>query len=80
MISPQTAEAWEATSWSHQVCRSSYHPLNLLPAALLRGEGGSDQTEGSSLLRGCVPPCSKPKLEFLFENEFLDSGFSYKFP
>lgn len=30
-VSPRTAEAWEASSWSHLVCKSSYHPLNPPP-------------------------------------------------
>lgn len=31
MVSPRTAEAWEASSWSHLVCKSGYHPLNPPP-------------------------------------------------
>lgn len=68
--------------WSHQVCQSRGEQLSPIKSCSHCGADwrGAHQTEFSSLLRGYVFFLLKPKLEFLFENEFLDSGFSQKFP
>ena len=45
-------EPGEHAPWSHQVCKSSYHPSNPVPrCAGWSGKGAAHQTELSSLLR-----------------------------
>lgn len=77
----------EPRSTCHGVTKSAragkirYHPLNplLQCGADWSGKGVAHQTGLSSLLREFFF-LFKPKSEFLFENEFLDSGFSQTFP
>lgn len=75
-------EPGEHTPWSHQVCKSKREQLPPIESSPLwcRLEGGSSDCIFFPSKRIYFFPLVKTKLEFLFENEFLCSGFSQTFP